>query len=543
MIKECHNKGLYIKLNLVGEKMSKVYTNTETKKDCLLNRLLDVRVNNNLLICSPFFTHNDYLDYIIDNNIKLNLVVRLCTSTDCQLLMSLLDKPNIQVRFFNSRVFHSKMYVIDSKTVILGSSNFTKSGLNENMELNVELDNNFEGFNELLRISVSYWNQAQVLTCEVLNKLSELLEENRSNKDETELEKRIAGINSNIKKKRVFSEIHKKRISESNKGKKGAKLEGERLRKLNDAAILSLSKPVVCINTGKKYDSMQIASREVYGYDRGYGYISKVCKGEREHYKKLVWRYYEEYKDYSDVEKEKLKELIRRINTKQYTEKLKRKILCKSMRYDSLKEFGEYALQSGLIKAGSSRPEQIISALIKSSEKQGIPFARLSTKYGFEYFYYADYDVIMDKDKVVEEKPVKKSLEEYMKEYDELLDLELGDLTLGDLLCSNTKKFYKINDKYYKSKTKLMEDYTYDEIIDRERLLVLIKEKGYSANWQFDIEKVNLSQKNKYYLKDNIIYQYKNDFIKLNCTEVNKEAIMCELELSLKLDFTLNNIY
>ena len=515
--------------------MGTIYSNSQKRKDYLLDRLKEFDSSNNLLICSPYYTNNDYMKHIIVNKINLRLVLRLCVSTNYKELERLLKVPNIEVRFFSTREFHSKIYVIDNEAVIIGSSNFTKSGITKNMELNIVLDNNFPEFQELVHIALSYWNEAEVLTSEVIEELKSILKgiDSSKKKDDEELEDKIAGIKSKAKKKREFSELHKKRISESNKGRQGAKLEGERLKKLNEAAIAALSIPVVCINTEKKYDSMQIAALEVYGYDRGYGYIGDVCKGKKEHYKKLLWRYYDDYISYSDSELQELQNLIFKIETKNYTEHSKTKILYHDKKFDSLKEFGDYAFSIGLINESNSRVEQIISAHINSSVKRDIPFVRLNYEGRYDYFYFADYDIVRDKEMIIEETPVRNSLEEYFDEYNELYDLIIGDMTLGDLLYSDAKVFYKFDGIYFKSKVRLKNEYAYDEIIDKNTLIELIDNSEYSTNWKFDINQIKSSNKNKYYVKNGIIFKKRNEYVDDNVIIMTRNDILIELGLSL----------
>lgn len=194
-------------------------SNNCDKKSTLLHRLENYKDINEVFICSPFLTENQYLKFLIEKEISTRLVIRLCESTDCTLLRQLLKNSQIEVRFFNNRFFHSKLYIIDNSDVIMGSSNFTTNGLTENQELNILIQKNNACFEELVKIGNEYWNNAQVLDINVVKKLEELFSKYGKSSDDG-LEDEISKITSHIKKNREFSSIHKARISAANKGKK-----------------------------------------------------------------------------------------------------------------------------------------------------------------------------------------------------------------------------------------------------------------------------------------------------------------------------------
>lgn len=501
----------------------------------MLNRLFELSNSKKIFICSPFFNSNKFIQRIDDYQFELKLIVRLCGSSDIKELRRLLTIEQVEVRYFNDRSFHSKMYIFDDNKIIIGSSNFTCSGLTDNCELNIEIDDNDESFGELVQIGMNYWNKAQILTDDCLNELEAILDEfNVQDKEqERSIEDKISKIVSKVKPKREFTEIHKQRISEANKGKNGPDLDKEWLMKMKAGAIAYLSKPVICINTGIRYDSLKSASFDVYGYNRGATYISLVCRGKKEHYKTYVWRFADEYNEYSEDEKAKLQESITELTTKKYHVRTKTKIRFKDKNFDSMKEFGEFAVDIGLLRSAKTRPSQSISALINQASKLEIPFVRINKETHYEYFYFAEYDLIFDDEELIDENPVRNTLEEYQDEYEAIFDLVLGDLTLGELLWTETKTFYKIEDIYYKSMQNLKSNHSYDEIIDKSQFMNLFNAGKINVKWDLDLSKLNVSKKNSFYLKDNNVYYKKNDYIDSNIVRMKRSEVLEEIGLSL----------
>lgn len=415
----------------------------------------------------------------------------------------------------------------------MGSSNFTTSGLSENQELNLVIQKDDACFEGLVKVGNEYWNKAQVLDLEVIKRLEELLlKYGKSNAEG--LEEEIAEITSSIKKTREFTSIHKARISAANKGKRGPDLTAEWKRKMNEAAAKAMSKPVICINDHKKYMSLQEASNAIYTYVRGYGYISDVCSGKKEHYKNYVWRFEEDYLQMSQEEKDKLDELVADIMNRHKKTKRITKLLFRGKTFESYKNLGIELRNAGLIRSDNkTRPEQSISALIKQASELELPYFRMHNEDDIEYIFFAEYEIIEQEDIRLDESPVRSSVEEYEDEYMSLFDLEFGDITLSDLLWSKAKKFYKIEEIYYKSRSNVLKDYVYDKKVDKKKAIELIENGECIIEDSYEVHDIRNSSKQFYYLRNNILFKTKDGYALNRMVQISKEEILNEIGMLL----------
>src|SRR5258708_31735050 len=83
--------------------------------------------------------------------------------SNLNILNYLFKQKSIQARCYTSKKFHAKAYISDgehysSLTGILGSGNFTRAGLTQNVELNIELDR--EQTERLRAWYEERWNEA-----------------------------------------------------------------------------------------------------------------------------------------------------------------------------------------------------------------------------------------------------------------------------------------------------------------------------------------------------------------------------------------------
>jgi hypothetical protein len=499
------------------------------------NKLISLGGINKVMIASPFLSKNDYLNMIIDQKIELDLIIRLCSATPVTELRRLLDKKNIKVKYFNDKEFHSKLYIFDNEYIIVGSSNFTYSGLSKNIEINIGINKLDDNFNLLIELFKEYWDNAHDLTIDVVDEFEAILNEH-SSKEHLETEKLIEQKIKSIKvrKKRVLSDLHKYRISQSNLGKNKGKLTAEQLKILNQAAIAAMSKPVVCINTMEKFNSLQEAAEIKYGYSRGYGHISEVCKEKRAHYKNLVWRFVEDFNNYDSLKIEEIKLEIRKREERKTTTREKTLFYYNGLIYDSLQELGMICAEKGLISLNSSsRPGQIISALVDQSKKKNVNFIRFSNNGIYEYIFFSDYELVYKDNIITESTPINKSLEDYEQEYLELCNISIGDVTIGELLYSSQNEFFKISELYYKSEAQLKKDFECDCILSKIEVLNFLKINEYKLNTDLLYDFVEKSNKNNYYVHDNIIYKNRNDFFTNYVVKITKENILNELNICL----------
>lgn len=202
--------------------------------------------------------------------------------------------------------------------------------------------------------------------------------------------------------------------------------------------------------------------------------------------------------------------------------------------YESHKELGIELKKAGLIKKDNrTRPEQSVSAYIKQATDLELPYFRIHNEIDLEHIFFAEYEIIEQGNIRLDETPIRSSLEEYKAEYLTLLDLEFGDITLGDLLWSKSKKFYKIEDMYYKSKVNILKDFTFDKKIDKKTAIRLIENRDCFIEKGYDINDIKTSAKKFYYLKDTIVYKNKNSFAENKMIEMSKEDILSEIGMLL----------
>jgi hypothetical protein len=125
-------------------------TNTDTlkQKDLILNTIDSNKINK-VIITSAFFTDSDFLKQILNLNIKIELFVSMRFPTSPLALEKALEL-GIDVEYLDID-FHSKLILFYKdeliNSAIVGSSNFTKKGLSENIETNIlinETDKLFE---------------------------------------------------------------------------------------------------------------------------------------------------------------------------------------------------------------------------------------------------------------------------------------------------------------------------------------------------------------------------------------------------------------
>ena len=137
------------------------------------------------------------------------------------------------------------------------------------------------------------------------------------------------------------SEITKKRIGESNKGKtswmKGKHLSEEAKKKLKEANSVK----IICLNDNKIFESLIMASEE-YGILTSA--ICQVCKSKHKSCNGLVFRYYDDYLNMSEKEIEEAIEESKRNQWDNATEAKYKKIVCLDERkvFNSIKEAGKY---------------------------------------------------------------------------------------------------------------------------------------------------------------------------------------------------------
>lgn len=126
------------------------------KRDCIA-RDVDIAV--------AFFTDHDTIKSMLEKGSNIRLIVRLNIGTSALALAKLIDDRRIQIKYFKSTEFHSKLYVVRHACVYVGSSNLTGNALGKNNEINIRLDyeQDAEAYEELVEIFEQYWDVATPL--------------------------------------------------------------------------------------------------------------------------------------------------------------------------------------------------------------------------------------------------------------------------------------------------------------------------------------------------------------------------------------------
>ncbi|MBN2890354.1 MAG: NgoFVII family restriction endonuclease [Bacteroidales bacterium] len=102
-----------------------------------------IEKSDEVMICSPFISHNDVLFELIEHKFKMTLICRLSYPASPDLFTKLFRSLNNNqtIYVYDDSSLHSKIYYFkkDGKglVAIIGSSNFTDSGIYSNKEYNI----------------------------------------------------------------------------------------------------------------------------------------------------------------------------------------------------------------------------------------------------------------------------------------------------------------------------------------------------------------------------------------------------------------------
>jgi hypothetical protein len=110
-----------------------------------------------------------------DNQTEIKMIVRLNLGTSPTELKKALGLKNVSIRVFTGTRFHPKFYIFGSRVAYLGSTNLTESGLMDNQEINIEIDEDEPVFSELEDAFIEYWNSAHPLEIEDVNKFANII--------------------------------------------------------------------------------------------------------------------------------------------------------------------------------------------------------------------------------------------------------------------------------------------------------------------------------------------------------------------------------
>jgi len=120
------------------------------------------------LLASPFFSTYDPIERLTRRGCEVKLIVRLCSVTTPAVIAKALADPLVTLRYFTSREFHAKLYIVDDQALV-GSANLTAAGLMSNREISIVVRKDRDvAFDELPSMFELYWEKAGAMTDEIL---------------------------------------------------------------------------------------------------------------------------------------------------------------------------------------------------------------------------------------------------------------------------------------------------------------------------------------------------------------------------------------
>ena len=168
--------------------MQDLWTNRSSLRDFVINGMrrncADV---SEIYIAVAFFTEEKVVKEFLANNCHVRMVVRLGYPTKPEALQALIKNPNIEIRYYSDQSFHPKLYIFGSNIAFVGSANLTVPALHTNQEVVVSIDSEDPRFNELKSLFSDYWDEAQVLTPEIISSYETIYEKYSQSRTEISL--------------------------------------------------------------------------------------------------------------------------------------------------------------------------------------------------------------------------------------------------------------------------------------------------------------------------------------------------------------------
>ncbi|WP_438288665.1 phospholipase D-like domain-containing protein [Edwardsiella tarda] len=154
--------------------MLELYTNSKSRDDFIKPGISSkIEKDMDIFIASAFFTEHEIISEMIEKGCHIRIIVRLGFPTSPAALKMLINN-NVEARFFTGNSFHPKIYIIGDKAAFIGSANLTRAALLSNQEVVLSVTSEDLEFNELNSIFNDYWNDAQVLDKNAINKYSKI---------------------------------------------------------------------------------------------------------------------------------------------------------------------------------------------------------------------------------------------------------------------------------------------------------------------------------------------------------------------------------
>jgi len=128
----------------------------------------------NIYIAVAFFNEAQLLKDLSNRNCPIRIVVRLGHPTSPKALKEISEISGIQIRYVTDRSFHPKLYIFGDNVALIGSANLTNAGIRTNQEIMVTIPSDDPRFEELTGLFSDYWDQAKVLTSDILDAYTRL---------------------------------------------------------------------------------------------------------------------------------------------------------------------------------------------------------------------------------------------------------------------------------------------------------------------------------------------------------------------------------
>lgn len=146
------------------------------------------------MLASPFFSTYDPIERLTKRGCEVKLIVRLCTITPPAMIAKALDDPLVTLRYFTSREFHAKLYIVDDQALV-GSANLTAAGLMSNREVSIVVRKDRDAaFDELPGLFDLFWRYAGVMTSDILAAYQTAFRQIWNPREEAEFEKQLTRL-------------------------------------------------------------------------------------------------------------------------------------------------------------------------------------------------------------------------------------------------------------------------------------------------------------------------------------------------------------
>jgi hypothetical protein len=143
------------------------------------------------MLASPFFSTYDPIERLTTRGCEVKLIVRLCSITPPAVIAKALADPLVTLRYFTSREFHAKLYIVDDQALV-GSANLTNAGLMSNREVSIVVRKDRDAaFDELPGLFEHFWSYAGVMTADILAAYQTAFRKIGNPKEEAEFEQQL----------------------------------------------------------------------------------------------------------------------------------------------------------------------------------------------------------------------------------------------------------------------------------------------------------------------------------------------------------------